>query len=69
MTHELGYRVRTNTYLTPAGGQGLTYHYDPYLTLIDQLHGRKAWPMHAACIDSPPADNSIRAGQAACEYS
>ncbi|MEU4233268.1 cupin domain-containing protein [Nonomuraea sp. NPDC026600] len=53
LTHELGYRVHTNAYLTPAGGQGLTYHYDPYLTLIVQLHGRKAWPVHSPCIDNP----------------
>ncbi|MEU6712954.1 cupin domain-containing protein [Nonomuraea sp. NPDC046802] len=53
LTHEIGYRVHTNAYLTPAGGQGLTYHYDPYMTVIVQLHGRKAWPVHPPCVDNP----------------
>ncbi|GLW05563.1 hypothetical protein Misp01_06930 [Microtetraspora sp. NBRC 13810] len=53
LTQETGYRVHANAYLTPAGAQGIKYHYDPYLTLIVQLHGRKAWPVHAPCVDNP----------------
>jgi hypothetical protein len=53
LTHETGYRVHMNAYLTPPGEQGIKYHYDPYLTLIVQLHGRKAWPVHSPCIENP----------------
>ncbi|MGW5820618.1 JmjC domain-containing protein [Streptomyces noursei] len=50
---ETGYRVHANAYLTPAGAQGLKYHYDPYVTLIIQLHGRKTWPVHRPFVENP----------------
>ncbi|MER6942470.1 cupin domain-containing protein [Nonomuraea sp. NPDC000554] len=53
LTDETGYRVHANAYLTPAGAQGIKYHFDPYLTLIVQLHGRKAWPVHEPFVVNP----------------
>lgn len=53
LTHQTGYRVHANAYLTPAGAQGIKYHFDPYLTLIVQIHGRKAWPVHAPFVVNP----------------
>lgn len=53
LTRETGYRVHANAYLTPAGAQGIKYHFDPYLTLIVQIHGRKAWPVHAPFVVNP----------------
>ncbi|MFD4374737.1 JmjC domain-containing protein [Streptomyces sp. NPDC058486] len=50
---ETGCAVHVNAYLTPAGAQGLKYHYDPYVTLIVQLSGRKAWPLHAPLVKNP----------------
>ncbi|MET8680023.1 cupin domain-containing protein [Streptomyces sp. NPDC004647] len=48
-----GYQVHVNAYLTPAGAQGLKYHYDPYVTLILQLSGRKTWPVHRPFVQNP----------------
>ncbi|MFD9815153.1 JmjC domain-containing protein [Streptomyces sp. NPDC059080] len=50
---ETGYRVHVNAYLTPGGAQGLKYHYDPYVTLIVQLHGKKTWPAHRPFVENP----------------
>ncbi|MEY9946932.1 JmjC domain-containing protein [Kitasatospora sp. GAS1066B] len=50
---ETGYGVHVNAYLTPAGAQGLKYHYDPYVTLILQLSGSKAWPVHDPFVTNP----------------
>jgi ribosomal protein L16 Arg81 hydroxylase len=50
---ETGYGVHVNAYLTPPGAQGLKYHYDPYVTLILQLFGRKAWPVHDPFVTNP----------------
>lgn len=50
---ETGYGVHANAYLTPAGAQGLKYHFDPYLTLVLQLHGRKTWPLHPPIMTNP----------------
>jgi hypothetical protein len=53
LTRETGYRVHANAYLTPVDAQGIKYHFDPYLTLIVQIHGRKAWPVHAPFVENP----------------
>lgn len=50
---ETGYLVHVNAYLTPAGAQGLKYHYDPYVTLILQLSGSKTWPVHRPFVQNP----------------
>ncbi|MFB4196014.1 JmjC domain-containing protein [Streptomyces carpaticus] len=50
---ETGYAAHINAYYTPAGAQGLKYHYDPYLTLIVQLSGSKAWPTHRPFVANP----------------
>ncbi|QMU72111.1 JmjC domain-containing protein [Streptacidiphilus sp. P02-A3a] len=53
IARETGYRVRANAYYTPAGAQGLRYHYDPYVTLVAQLSGRKTWPIHPPMVPNP----------------
>lgn len=50
---ETGYLVHANAYYTPPGQQGFLYHFDPYATLILQIHGRKAWPYHRPFEASP----------------
>lgn len=50
---ETGHLTHVNAYYTPAGGHGLKYHYDPYVTLILQLSGRKTWPMHRPFAENP----------------
>ncbi|MEV5607031.1 cupin domain-containing protein [Streptomyces sp. NPDC052225] len=53
MQSDTGCRVHVNAYLTPPGNQGLKYHYDPYVTLIVQLAGRKTWPLHEPIVPNP----------------
>ncbi|WP_197085322.1 JmjC domain-containing protein [Saccharothrix sp. ST-888] len=53
LQEETGYGVHINAYLTPAGHQGLKYHFDPYVTLILQLSGSKAWPVHEPFVENP----------------
>ena len=50
---ETGYRTHVNAYYTPAGQQGLRYHFDPYVTLILQVAGQKAWPTHPPFVENP----------------
>ncbi|MFF3015789.1 JmjC domain-containing protein [Streptomyces sp. NPDC057939] len=50
---ETGCLAHVNAYMTPPGSQGLKYHYDPYVTLIVQLAGRKAWPLHPPFVENP----------------
>ncbi|MEU5446853.1 JmjC domain-containing protein [Streptomyces californicus] len=50
---ETGCLAHVNAYMTPPGSQGLKYHYDPYVTLIVQLAGRKAWPLHQPFVENP----------------
>lgn len=50
---ETGYLVHANAYLTPPGEQGFLYHFDPYATLILQIHGSKAWPWHCPFAPNP----------------
>jgi len=50
---ETGFQVHANAYYTPPGRSGLRYHYDPYVTLVVQLAGRKAWPVHPPLVENP----------------
>jgi ribosomal protein L16 Arg81 hydroxylase len=50
---ETGCRTHINAYMTPPGCQGFRYHYDPYVTLIVQLAGRKTWPVHEPFVENP----------------
>jgi ribosomal protein L16 Arg81 hydroxylase len=53
LQNELGYSIHVNAYLTPAGCQGLRYHYDPYVTAILQIHGCKEWPLQPPFVEDP----------------
>lgn len=53
---ETGCLAHINAYLTPPGCQGLKYHYDPYVTLIVQLAGRKTWPLHPPFFMNPTTE-------------
>ncbi|GAA2947979.1 JmjC domain-containing protein [Kitasatospora cinereorecta] len=48
-----GCAVHVNAYITPGGCQGFRYHYDPYVTLILQVHGRKTWLVHPPVMVNP----------------
>ncbi|WP_428957844.1 JmjC domain-containing protein [Streptomyces sp. cg35] len=50
---ETGYETHFNGYLTPPREHGLRYHFDPYVTLVLQIHGRKAWPLHRPFVENP----------------
>jgi hypothetical protein len=50
---ETGYETHFNAYLTPPKQHGLRYHFDPYTTLVIQLHGTKVWPLHRPFVDNP----------------
>ncbi|MFJ3904235.1 JmjC domain-containing protein [Streptomyces sp. NPDC090025] len=54
---ETGCLAHVNAYLTPTGAQGLKYHYDPYVTLIVQLSGRKTWPLHPPFVEHPTLEH------------
>lgn len=53
LRRETGYGVHVNAYLTPPRCQGLKYHFDPYVTLVIQLAGRKTWPCHRPFVENP----------------
>ncbi|MDR3081964.1 MAG: cupin domain-containing protein [Streptomyces sp.] len=53
VAQDTGADVHVNAYLTPGGQQGFRYHYDSYVTLIVQLHGAKAWPVHPPFVENP----------------
>ncbi|MFJ1700426.1 JmjC domain-containing protein [Streptomyces sp. NPDC088252] len=55
--NETGCRAHVNAYLTPGDRQGLRYHYDPYVTLIVQLHGRKVWHLHPPIVERPTEEH------------
>jgi ribosomal protein L16 Arg81 hydroxylase len=48
---ELSAAVQTNVYLTPAGAQGLSEHFDTHDVFVVQVHGSKRWRLY----DSPAA--------------
>lgn len=57
LAHQTGYQVHVNGYYTPAGGHGLRYHYDRYVTLIVQISGQKAWPVHPPFVKYPTSEH------------
>jgi ribosomal protein L16 Arg81 hydroxylase len=52
-----GCAVHVNAYVTPGGCQGFRYHYDPYVTLILQVHGRKRWLVHPPIVENPTTEH------------
>lgn len=50
---ETGYETHFNAYLTPPKQHGLRYHFDPYVTLVIQIHGSKVWPLHRPFVENP----------------
>jgi hypothetical protein len=50
---ETGYETHFNAYLTPPKQHGLRYHFDPYVTLVIQIHGSKVWPLHRPFVEHP----------------
>jgi Cupin superfamily protein len=43
---DLGFKVRTNAYLTPPNAQGFKLHHDTHDTLILQIEGSKYWSIY-----------------------
>ncbi|MFE4973066.1 cupin domain-containing protein [Kitasatospora sp. NPDC056651] len=50
---ETNCRFQMNLYLTPAGNQGFTPHYDTHDVFIAQVHGTKTWRLHGAPYPLP----------------
>ncbi|MFE4356067.1 cupin domain-containing protein [Kitasatospora sp. NPDC056800] len=50
---ETNCRFQANLYLTPAGNQGFTPHYDTHDVFIAQVHGTKSWKLHGAPYPLP----------------
>ena len=50
---ELGFRLQTNLYLTPALSQGFDLHYDTHDVFILQIYGEKRWAIHESPILLP----------------
>ncbi|MGP4088027.1 JmjC domain-containing protein [Streptomyces sp. KR55] len=53
VARETGYETHFNAYLTPPKQHGLRYHFDPYVTLVLQIHGSKIWPLHRPFVEHP----------------
>lgn len=53
VAQETGYETHFNAYLTPPRQHGLRYHFDPYVTLVIQIHGSKVWPLHRPFVEHP----------------
>lgn len=45
-------------FITPAGTQGLDYHWDQYLGIVVQLEGSKTWELWEPKIESPYRDHA-----------
>ncbi len=50
---ELGHPVQVNAYVTPPGNQGFSAHYDVHDVFVLQVHGAKAWRVHAPVWPDP----------------
>ncbi len=46
LTHELGFRVSSNVYITPPGSAGFVRHHDDHEVLILQTIGSKLWTVY-----------------------
>lgn len=56
---ELGHPVRANSYLTPAGSQGFTHHWDDHASFLVQTEGRKTWELYPPLAEFPPRPHSF----------
>ena len=50
---DLGHPVQVNAYVTPPGNQGFSAHYDVHDVFVLQIHGTKAWRVHAPVWADP----------------
>ena len=53
LADELGHPTQANCYLTPSGHQGFAHHWDPHITVIIQISGKKTWDLYAPMIPDP----------------
>jgi ribosomal protein L16 Arg81 hydroxylase len=60
LSAELASYVQTNVYLTPAGSQGLTPHYDSHDVFVLQIYGTKCWRLYGASLELPLHDQRYR---------
>jgi ribosomal protein L16 Arg81 hydroxylase len=56
LQHETGCTGYASAFVTPAGEQGLEWHWDQYLGIVVQLAGTKRWEMWEPVVDSPTRD-------------
>jgi len=49
----LGQPLQVNAYLTPAGNQGFSTHYDTHDVFVLQVDGRKRWRIHPPVLPDP----------------
>ncbi|SNT58954.1 Cupin superfamily protein [Asanoa hainanensis] len=49
----LGQPLQINAYLTPAGNQGFSTHYDTHDVFVLQVDGRKRWRVHPPVLADP----------------
>ncbi|MGX6606166.1 JmjC domain-containing protein [Micromonosporaceae bacterium Da 78-11] len=50
---ETGYGAYVTGFVTPAGAQGLNYHWDQNLGVIYQVAGRKTWQIWGSVVEEP----------------
>jgi ribosomal protein L16 Arg81 hydroxylase len=50
---ELGMRVHTNIYITPANSKGFDPHVDPHEVFVLQVYGNKVWNLYDIPYESP----------------
>ncbi|WP_404868222.1 JmjC domain-containing protein [Kitasatospora griseola] len=50
---ETGYTLFVSGFVTPPGAQGLRHHWDQFLAVVTQLHGRKRWPIWRPEVEFP----------------
>jgi hypothetical protein len=50
---ETGYSTYVHAFLTPAGCQGLTHHWDQQLAVVVQIAGVKRWELWRPVVDAP----------------
>jgi ribosomal protein L16 Arg81 hydroxylase len=50
---ETGYGCYVTGFMTPAGGQGLSHHWDQSMGVIYQVAGRKTWQLWEPIVEEP----------------
>jgi lysine-specific demethylase/histidyl-hydroxylase NO66 len=53
ISRELGMRVHTNIYITPANSKGFDPHVDPHEVFVLQVYGNKVWNLYDIPYESP----------------